>query len=95
MSLSIEHISKRIIPILIKHHISKAGIFGSVARGDNAVDSDIDLLVEVPSDISLLDFVGIKLELEDALNRKVDLVEYAALKQIIRENILKEQVPIL
>jgi predicted nucleotidyltransferase len=43
----------------------------------------------------LLDFAGIKLELEDALNRKVDLVEYAAIKQVIRETIMKEQVSIL
>ncbi len=95
MSPSIEQISKRIMPILIRHKVSKAGVFGSVARGDNTADSDVDLLVEIPADISLLDFAGIKLELEDALNRKVDLVEYAAIKQVIRETIMKEQVSIL
>lgn len=95
MSLSIEQISKKIMPILKRHKVSKAGVFGSVARGDNIADSDVDLLVEIPADISLLDFAGIKLELEDALNRKVDLVEYAAIKQVIRETIMKEQVSIL
>ncbi len=39
-------------------------------------DSDIDILVEIEKDISLLDFVGLKLEIEEALGRKVDLVEY-------------------
>ncbi len=95
MSPSIEQISKKIEPILKRHKVSKAGVFGSVARGDNTADSDVDLLVEIPTDISLLDFAGIKLELEDALNRKVDLVEYAAIKQAIKETILKEQVSIL
>ncbi len=83
------------MPILKKYRVSKAGVFGSVVRGENTNNSDIDLLVEIPADISLLDFAGIKLELEDALGRKVDLVEYAVIKQVIREDILKEQVPIL
>jgi len=43
----------------------------------------------------LLDFVGMKLELEEAINRKVDLVEYETIKPLIREKILSEQVVIL
>lgn len=58
-------------------------------------DSDIDILVEIDSDISLLDFVGIKLELEEALNRKVDLGEYNTIKPFLRERIMKEQEIIL
>jgi predicted nucleotidyltransferase len=58
-------------------------------------ESDIDILVEIEKDISLLDFVGLKLELEDALNRKVDLVEYSTIKPLIRERILSQQEIIL
>jgi len=57
-------------------------------------DSDIDILVEIDKDISLLDFVGLKLEIEDALGKKVDLVEYKAIKPLLREWILNEQVVI-
>jgi len=44
---------------------------------------------------SSLDFVGLKLEIEEALGRKVDLVEYSTIKPLLRERILKEQVEIL
>ena len=58
-------------------------------------DSDIDILVEISKDISLLDFVGLKLEIEEALGRKVDLVEYKTIKPLLKERILQEQVTIL
>jgi predicted nucleotidyltransferase len=58
-------------------------------------DSDIDILVQIDSDIGLLEFVGLKLELEEALNKNVDLVEYDTIKPLLRENILKEQEAIL
>jgi len=45
--------------------------------------------------MSLLDYIGIKLELEEALKMKVDLVEYETIKPLIREKILNEQVAIL
>jgi predicted nucleotidyltransferase len=48
--------------------------------------------VEIDKDISLLDFVGIKLEIEEKLGRKVDLVEYSTIKPLLKENILKEEV---
>jgi uncharacterized protein len=94
--MSLEEIKKKILPILEKYHIRKAGIFGSSVTGQARPDSDIDILIEIPSDdISLLDFVRIKLELEDALNKKVDLVEYSTIKPLIRERILQEEVALL
>ncbi len=45
--------------------------------------------------MSLLDFVGLKLELEEVIGRKVDLGEYDAIKPIIKEQILKEEVSVL
>lgn len=51
--------------------------------------------MEIEKDISLLDFVGIKLELEEALGRKIDLVEYNTIKPLLKERILNEQVMIL
>ena len=95
MSPVIEQISKKVLPILINHHVTRAGIFGSAIRGDMNAKSDVDILVEIPGDISLLEFAGIKIELEEALGRKVDLVEYAAIKAVIKESIMKEQVSIL
>lgn len=91
----VEEIKRKILPILRIHQVKKAGLFGSAVRGELQEDSDIDILVELEGDISLLDFVGIKLEIEEALGRKVDLVEYSAIKPLLRDNILKEQVAII
>lgn len=91
---SLENIKKKVSPILQKYDIHKAGIFGSAAR-DKTDANDIDLLVKIDQKISLLDFVGIQQELEDELNMKVDLVEYDSLKPALKEDILKEEVPVI
>lgn len=94
--MKLEEIKNKILPILKRYDIKKAGIFGSFVRGEATEDSDIDILVEIErDDISLLDFVGIKLEIEEAIGRKVDLVEYSAIKPIIKKQILSEEVAIL
>ena len=93
--MSVEEIREKIRPTLIKYKVKKAGIFGSVVRGEAKLDSDIDILVEIEDRMSLLDFVGLKLELEEVLGRKVDLGEFSTIKSIIKEQVLKETVSIL
>jgi len=93
--MDIEEVKRKILPILKKYGVTKAGIFGSVARGEETKKSDIDILVEINTRMSLLDFVGLKLELEDALGIPVDLGEYSAIKPIVKEQILSEEVAIL
>ncbi|NUQ22921.1 MAG: nucleotidyltransferase family protein [Saprospiraceae bacterium] len=92
--MKIEEIKAVIVPILTRHQIKRAGIFGSVAKGNATAKSDIDILVELGSEISLLDFVGIKYELEDHLGRKVDLVEYQAIKPRLKNRIMSEEIRI-
>lgn len=92
--MQIVELKNIILPVLKKHHITKAGIFGSFAKAEATEASDIDILVELGKKISLLDFVGIKLELEDALDREVDLVEYQSIKPALRERILEEEIRI-
>ncbi len=75
--------------------MKKAGIFGSYVRGEAREDSDLDILVEIEDDISLLDFASIKVELEEKLGIYIDLVEYKTLKPRLRESILSEEVVIL
>lgn len=93
--MSLDEIKEKIVPVLREHNIKKAGVFGSAATGEEKKGSDIDILVEIPDDVSLLDFVGIKLELEEALGREVDLVEYCTIKPIIKEQILAQEVRVL
>ena len=94
--MGIDKIKIKIVPILIKHGAIRAGIFGSAARGKLSRSSDIDILVQFDNDrLSLLDFIGIQIELEKALKRKVNLGEYDAIKPLIKDAILKEQIAIL
>jgi predicted nucleotidyltransferase len=92
---TIEEVKEKVVPILQRYGASRAGVFGSVARGKLHRRSDVDILVELGRDLSLLDVVGIQQELEDALGRRVDLVEYETIKPRIRERILAEEVRIL
>lgn len=91
---NLEHIKSQIKPVLEKYGIKKAGIFGSSARGESVVN-DLDLLVKIEKKISLLDFIEIQQDLEDTLGMKVDLVEYDAIKPALRDEILKDEEPVL
>lgn len=91
---NLEHIKSQIKPVLEKYGIKKAGIFGSSARGESVVN-DLDLLVKIEKKISLLDFIEIQQDLEDTLEMKVDLVEYDAIKPALRDEILKDEEPVL
>ena len=95
MKIDIEEIKRKTLPILQRYGVTKTGLFGSCVRGEMREDSDVDMLVEIEKDISLLDFVGLRIEIEEALGRKVDLVEYDTIKPLLKERILKEQVVIL
>lgn len=88
----IEEIKKSIIPILKKHGVIRASIFGSVARGEAKEGSDIDILVELPKEKSLLDLVRLENELKEKLKRDVDVVEYNSIHPLLKEIILKEEV---
>ncbi len=90
-----DNLKEKIKKILKKNKVKKAGIFGSYARGENKKNSDIDILIEVDKDYSLLDLARMKIQLEKAIKRNVDLVEYATIKPLIKNQILKEEVRIL
>ena len=93
---TISNIKKRSLPILQRHSVKHAAIFGSFARGEAKARSDIDFLIEYEGkDKSLFDLVDLKSELEDCLGRKVDIVTYGSIYWRIRERILSEQVVIL
>jgi len=91
----IEEIKKKIIPILKKFNVTKAGIFGSYARGEQKKKSDIDILIKIDNSADLFDLIRLKLTIEKKMKKKVDLVEYELIRKEIRENVLKEEVPIL
>jgi predicted nucleotidyltransferase len=93
--MTIEEIKSKIMPLLVGYEVEKAAVFGSAARGDDTTESDIDLLVEFKGEKSLLDLAGLKLDLEELLHRKVDILTYDSLHPLLREGILSEQKALL
>lgn len=89
------HTIQQMREILLRHGVTRAGIFGSFARGEADETSDVDLLVEVPRGTTLLDMAGLGIELEEALGRSVDLVTYESIHPRMRERILRDEVGIL
>lgn len=89
--MTIQSIKKQIVPILKRQGVTKAALFGSYARGEMKKGSDIDVLVRLKKGKSLFDFVGLKLELEEKLDKKVDLVSYGAIKPHLKNIILKDE----
>jgi predicted nucleotidyltransferase len=80
----------RLIDICRQHDVSMIGVFGSMARGEERKESDIDLLVRFSKRKSLLAVVRLERELSEALGRKVDLLTEGALSPYLRERILNE-----
>ena len=94
-SQDIHKIIKASKPILQKYNIKKAALFGSVVRGDATPTSDIDMVIAPPPRFSLFDLAGLKVDLEDVLERPVDVVEYESIKPLIKDSILKHEHPFL
>ena len=92
---ALNDIKRKIIPILKKNDVVKAGIFGSYARGEQTKSSDIDILIEFRGRKSLFDLVGIELELKKILRKNVDLLTYKGIYPLLRERILLEEVSII
>ncbi len=84
-----------IIEVLRKHGVRRAALFGSIVRGEATEESDIDLLIEFEGRKSLLDLAGLKLDLQESLRRKVDVLTYKSLHPLLKERILSEQKVIL
>lgn len=95
MNEQIEPLREKIIDILRENGIKRASFFGSIVRGEMTEESDVDLLVEFEGRRSLLDLAHLKNELEDAMERRVNLLTCKSLHPLLKERILAEQVPIL
>jgi len=98
MPMKIEELlkSKRqeILAIAASHGAHNLRVFGSVARGEAGPESDLDILVEMEPGKSLMDHVALMQDLEDLLQRNVDVVSERALHWYIREKVLSEATPL-
>jgi predicted nucleotidyltransferase/DNA-binding XRE family transcriptional regulator len=74
--------------------VTNVRVFGSVARGEENADSDVDLLVDIEPGVGLLSLGHLRRELEDLLEAHVDLVPAKDLKQGIRRQAVADLVPL-
>ena len=76
------------------HGVRISGVFGSVARGEDRADSDVDLLVTLPPGVGLFELGRLAAELQELLGARVDLVPAADLKPGVRQHVFAELVPL-
>jgi predicted nucleotidyltransferase len=77
-----------------KYGVAVVGVFGSYVRGEQRRQSDIDLLVDIIRQISLLELVGAEIYLSEVLGSKVDLVPKRDVREELREAIFSEAIAI-
>lgn len=90
----IERHREEVRALVASHHAREPRVFGSVARGDEQVGSDIDFLVEFTDEATLLDEVGLRLALSDLLQVEIDVVGIDTLRGPVRERVLREAVAV-
>lgn len=85
---------KEILELAKKRGAKNVRVFGSVVRNEAKKDSDVDILIDVEPGRSLLDMGGLLMDLQDLLGCRVDVVIARSLKKDIKDEILKEAVPL-
>ena len=83
-----------ILAAATRHGARNVRVFGSVARGSETSESDIDLLVDFEPERSLYDLVGLQLDIESLLGRRADVVTEGSLSTYLRERVLAEARPL-
>lgn len=87
MTRDVEQHRQAILGVAARHGASNVRVFGSVARGEDRPESDLDLLVEMADDRSLLDLVALEQELEALLQRPVDVLTEESLAPAVRKRV--------
>jgi predicted nucleotidyltransferase/DNA-binding XRE family transcriptional regulator len=90
----LEHQRKRVLEMARGRGAINVRVFGSVAREEDTEESDIDLLVDLEPGHTILDLVGLRRELADALGVSVDVTTVGMLKKHLRSRVLAEAIPL-
>jgi len=80
--------------IVLAHHATNVRFFGSVLRGDDTEDSDLDLLIDPTHETSLMDIGAIRYKLKMLLGVSVDVLTPNSLPETFRDKIIKEALPV-
>ena len=82
--MNILEIQKKILPILKEYGVKRAAIFGSVSRGDNKPESDIDIMISLGKPIGMFAYMSLIREMDNKLGRIVDLVTENSINKFVR-----------
>jgi len=93
-SEALEASRNEVLAFARRHGASKVLVFGSVARGEDDPESDIDLLMDIPPTYGLFAMARLQRELSDLLGVRVDLGSVGDLRPRIRERVLAEARPL-
>ncbi len=94
LSILLKQKREKVLETAARFGASNVRVFGSVARGEADESSDIDLLVNMEPGRSLMDLGGLLVELQELLGTEVDVVTENGLRPRIREQVLKDAVPL-
>ena len=92
--MDIQHLKHELSPIFREHGVRRASVFGSVSRGEDHGDSDIDLIVKLGRPMGLVGFVGMVEKMEKTLGRKIDLLTEGGINRFIEPYIKSDTTTI-
>ena len=93
-SVLLERHREELRRIAEEHGLENVVVFGSVARGTDTTDSDLDLVADIPDELDLFAVAAIEEAMSAALGRKVDLGERKCLKPHVREHVERDSAPL-
>ncbi|MDP3877236.1 MAG: nucleotidyltransferase family protein [Methylobacter sp.] len=93
-SIALQNHRDAIRAIALSHRVNNVRVFGSVIRGDDTEDSDLDLLVDPTSETTLMDIAKIQVEVARLLNITVDVLTPRALPDKFRDQVINEARPV-
>ena len=85
---------QQIREISLRHHTTNIRVFGSVVRGEDSEESDLDLLVDPTPETSMMDIGAIRYELKKLLGISVDVLTPKSLPETFRDQVLQEALPV-
>ncbi len=92
--MDVDQIKAKAVPVLKQAGVIRSSLFGSITRGEATPESDVDFLIEFPRGKTLLDLVALEENLEKILGKPVDLVTFKSINPLLRNRILKQQIPL-
>lgn len=88
--MTIEELRQKATPVLRQHGVRYAAVFGSVARGEDRPESDVDLLVRLGRPMGMVGYMRLVENLESSLQRKVDVVTEQSLNEHLRPFVMRD-----